>query len=144
LTYVIISYIFALYDKDRTMTRRLTRAEEEIMLILWKLKEATIRDLMGGLSDPEIPYTTVSTVVRVLEKKGIVGHRAVGTTYLYRPVLEKKEYLKGHFAGIVSKYFDGSLTRMAAFFARENDLKLAELKELMGEIENELKEEGHE
>jgi BlaI family penicillinase repressor len=126
------------------MTRRLTRAEEEIMLILWKLKEATIRDLMGGLSDPEIPYTTVSTVVRVLEKKGIVGHRAVGTTYLYRPVLEKKEYLKGHFAGIVSKYFDGSLTRMAAFFARENDLKLAELKELMGEIENELKEEGHE
>jgi BlaI family penicillinase repressor len=144
LTYVIISYIFALYDKDRTMTRRLTRAEEEIMLILWKLKEATIRDLMGGLSDPEIPYTTVSTVVRVLEKKGIVGHRAVGTTYLYRPVLEKKEYLKGHFAGIVSKYFDGSFTRMAAFFARENDLKLAELKELMGEIENELKEEGHE
>jgi BlaI family penicillinase repressor len=82
--------------------------------------------------------------VRVLEKKGIVGHRAVGTTYLYRPVLEKKEYLKGHFAGIVSKYFDGSFTRMAAFFARENDLKLAELKELMGEIENELKEEGHE
>jgi BlaI family penicillinase repressor len=126
------------------MTRRLTRAEEEIMLILWKLKEATIRDLMGELSDPEIPYTTVSTVVRVLEKKGIVGHRAVGTTYLYRPVLEKKEYLKGHFAGIVSKYFDGSFTRMATFFARENDLKLAELKELMGEIENELKEEGHE
>ena len=122
------------------MTKRLTKAEEEIMLVLWKLKEATIRDVKNELDEPNTPYTTVSTVVRVLEKKEIVGHRAVGTTYLYHPMLEKKDYLKGYLTGIVSNYFDGSFTRMAAFFAKENDLNLAELQDLIGEIETELKE----
>jgi BlaI family penicillinase repressor len=127
-----------------TMIRRLTRAEEEIMLILWDLKEATVRDVMKQLDEPDTPYTTVSTVIRVLEKKGIVGHRAVGTTYLYFPLLDKREYLKGHLSGIVSNYFDGSFSRMAAFFARENDLKLNEIKILMDEIEEELKDHPHE
>jgi len=122
------------------MTKRLTRAEEEIMLILWSLKEGTIRDVMNELDEPKTPYTTVSTVVRVLEKKEIVGHRAVGTTYLYFPLLDKKEYLKGHLSGIVTNYFDGSFTRLAAFFANENDLKLRDLQELIGKIEDELQE----
>lgn len=122
------------------MTKRLTKAEEQIMLVLWNLKEGTIRDVKNELDEPNTPYTTVSTVVRVLEKKGIVGHRAVGTTYLYHPLLDKKEYLKGHLTGIVANYFDGSFSRLAAFFAKENDLNLGELQELIGEIENELKE----
>ena len=125
------------------MTKRLTRAEEEIMLVLWDLKEGTIRDVKNELDEPNTPYTTVSTVVRVLEKKGIVGHKAVGTTYLYYPLLKKKEYLKGHLSGIVSNYFDGSLSRLAAFFAKENDLNLGELQKLIGEIESELKEDDH-
>ena len=78
------------------MTKKLTKAEEEIMLILWNLEKATIRDVMNELREPDIPYTTVSTVVRVLEKKGFVGHKAVGTTYIYYPLLNKKEYLKGY------------------------------------------------
>lgn len=127
-------------DKDQKMIKRLTKAEEEIMLILWKLKECTIRDVMNELGEPDTPYTTVSTVVRVLEKKEFVGHKAVGTTYLYRPLVEKKDYLKGHLSGIAANYFNGSLPRMAAFFARENDLNLNELQELMGEIESELNE----
>jgi predicted transcriptional regulator len=122
------------------MTKRLTKAEEEIMLILWKLGESTIRDVMGELSEPDTPYTTVSTVVRVLEKKGFVGHKAVGTTYLYFPLVQKKEYLRGYLSGIVSNYFDGSFSRMAAFFARENDLDMGELHELITDIESELKE----
>lgn len=125
------------------MTKRLTRAEEEIMLVLWDLKEGTIRDVKNDLDEPNTPYTTVSTVVRVLEKKGIVGHKAVGTTYLYYPLLNKKEYLKGHLSGIVSNYFDGSFSRLAAFFAKENDLDLRELQKLIGEIESELKENDH-
>jgi predicted transcriptional regulator len=122
------------------MTKRLTKAEEEIMLVMWKLKEATIREVMNELDEPDTPYTTVSTVVRVLEKKAFVGHRAVGTTYLYHPLLEKKDYLKGYLSGIVSNYFDGSFSRLAAFFAKENDLNLGELHELMGEIETDLEE----
>ena len=122
------------------MTKRLTKAEEEIMLVLWKLKEATIREVINKLDDPKTPYTTVSTVVRVLEKKEIVGHRAVGTTYLYHPMVEKKDYLKGYLSGIVSNYFDGSFSSLAAFFAKENDLSLGELQSLIGEIESELNE----
>ncbi len=125
--------------------KRLTKAEEEVMLALWQLGEATIRDLMEELDQPDTPYTTISTVVRVLEKKGIVDHRAVGTTYLYYPVIEKREYLKGFLTGIVSNYFDGSFSRMAAFFARENDMDLNELQEVIHDIEREIKEEdGHE
>jgi len=125
------------------MTKRLTKAEEEIMLILWKLGESTIRDVMAELKQAETPYTTVSTVVRVLEKKKFVGHKAVGTTYLYYPQVTKKEYLSGYLSGIVSNYFDGSFSRMAAFFAKENDLDMGELHELMTEIESELKESGN-
>jgi BlaI family transcriptional regulator, penicillinase repressor len=122
------------------MTKRLTKAEEEIMLILWKLGESTIREVISELNEPQTPYTTVSTVVRVLEKKEFVGHKAVGTTYLYYPLVPKKEYLKGYLSGIVSNYFDGSPTRLAAFFARENDLNIGDLTEIMSEIESELKE----
>jgi predicted transcriptional regulator len=124
------------------MTKRLTKAEEEIMIILWKLGEATIRDVMNELDDPDTPYTTISTVVRVLERKKFVMHKAVGTTYLYRPLVLKREYLKGYLTGIITSYFDGSFPRMAAFFARESDLKLNELQEVMDEIENEYKESG--
>jgi len=122
------------------MTKRLTKAEEEIMLILWKLGESTIRDVMTELSQPDTPYTTVSTVVRVLEKKKFVGHKAVGTTYLYYPLVAKKEYLRGYLSGIVTNYFDGSFPRMAAFFARENDLDMGDLQEIMSDIESELNE----
>ena len=122
------------------MTKRLTKAEEEVMLVLWKLREATIREVMKELNEPGVPYTTVSTVVRVLEKKGIVGHKAVGTTYLYRPLMEKKEYLKGFLTGVVSKYFDGSFTRMTAFFARENAIDLSDLQEMIADVEGDLKE----
>ena len=125
------------------MTKRLTKAEEEIMLILWKLGESTIRDVMNELDEPDTPYTTVSTVVRVLEKKGFVDHKAVGTTYLYYPLVAKKDYLRGYLSGIVSNYFDGSFSRMAAFFARENDLDMRELHGLITEIESELKESGN-
>jgi BlaI family penicillinase repressor len=120
------------------MEGRLTKAEEEIMLVLWNLEQGTIREMMVQLDDPTTPYTTVSTVVRILEKKGIVGHKAVGTTYIYHPLMEKKDYLRGHLKGIVTKYFDGSFSRMAAFFAKENDLKLQELQELIEDIESDL------
>lgn len=115
------------------------------MLILWKLGESTIRDVMTQLNEPNTPYTTVSTVVRVLEKKEFVGHKAVGTTYLYYPLIAKKDYLRGYLTGIVSNYFDGSFSRMAAFFAKENDLDMRDLHELISDIESELKEsDNHE
>lgn len=128
------------------MGKRLTKAEEEIMLIIWRLKEVIVRDVINELKDPDIPYTTVSTVIRILEKKGFVKHKAVGTTHLYYPLITKKEYLKGFLTGVVSNYFNGSFSNLAAFFAKETDISLKELKEMITEVEQDLKKEeaGHE
>ena len=116
------------------------------MLIIWRLKEVIVRDIMRELNDPEIPYTTVSTVVRILEKKGFVRHRAVGTTHLYYPLISQKEYLKGFLTNVVSNYFNGSFSNLAAFFAKETNVSLKELKEMMEEVEGDLniEEDKHE
>lgn len=111
------------------------------MLALWRLKEAIVRDVIRELKDIDTPYTTVSTVVRILEKKGFVGHRAVGTTHLYYPLLSKSEYLKGYLSGIAKNYFNGSSSNLVAFFAKESDMNLDDLREMIDEVENELKEE---
>ncbi len=118
--------------------RRLTKAEEEVMLIMWKIREGVVRDVISELKGKDTPYTTVSTVIRVLEKKGFVGHKAFGTTHLYYPLVSKQEYLKGYLSGVVRTYFNGSFSSMASFFARENDLSLLDMKELMEEVEQDL------
>ncbi|MBN2348262.1 MAG: BlaI/MecI/CopY family transcriptional regulator [Bacteroidales bacterium] len=118
--------------------KRLTKAEEEIMLILWRLKEAVVRDVMAQLEEPETPYTTVSTVIRVLEKKGFITHRAVGTTHIYYPLIQKKEYSRFQLKNFVTNYFNGSFHSMASFFALESKMDLAELKEIISNLEKDL------
>ena len=120
--------------------KRLTKAEEEIMIALWKLEETTVRDLIAELKDADTPYTTVSTVIRVLEKKEFIGHKAIGNTYLYFPLVSKDKYLNDFLPGIIGKYFNGSFTELASFFARENDLSLEDLSELIQVVTEELKE----
>ena len=122
--------------------KKLTKAEEEIMLILWRLKEALVRDIISELEDPEIPYTTVSTVIRVLEKKSFVSHKAFGNTYLYYPLVSKKEYSRAQLKDLVGNYFDGSFSSMATFFAKENDLSMKELEGMLSELQKELKQKS--
>ncbi len=119
---------------------KLTKAEEDVMLILWELQEATVRDVINKLNEPETPYTTVSTVIRVLEQKEFVRHRAIGTTYLYAPLIQKEEYVKHSLSGFLNKYFEGSFTNLASFFASENDISMKELREMIDEINNEVRE----
>ena len=121
--------------------KKLTQAEEEIMLVLWQLKEAVVRDVITKLENPDIPYTTVSTVIRVLEKKGFVSHKAIGTTHIYYPLISKKEYTKLQLKDIVTNYFNGSYSSMASFFARENNLSVDELGQLIEIVGSELKEQ---
>ncbi|HYW95628.1 MAG TPA: BlaI/MecI/CopY family transcriptional regulator [Bacteroidales bacterium] len=126
------------------MMKKLTKAEEEIMLILWKIGEGTVRDVIAELENATA-YTTVSTVIRVLEKKGFAGHKAVGTTHLYFPVVSKRDYLHGYLSGVVGKYFNGSFSSMASFFARENDLSMDDLNEILEEVKSDiLKSTDHE
>lgn len=120
---------------------KLTKAEEEVMLILWDLREATVRDVIDKLEEPDTPYTTVSTVIRVLEKKGFVSHRAIGNTYLYAPAVDKDDYVRNSLSGMLNKYFEGSFTNLASFFATENDISMRDLRQMMDEVKDDLKEE---
>lgn len=120
---------------------KLTQAEEEVMLILWELGEATVRDVIGQLEDKDTPYTTVSSVMRILEEKDFLVHRAIGNTYLYRPAIEKDDYVKNSLGGFLNKYFEGSFTNLASFFATEHDISMRDLREMMDEVKDDLKED---
>jgi len=122
--------------------RELTKAEEQVMQILWDSEEAIVRDMVEQFPNPRPAYNTVSTVLRVLEKKGFVDHKAYGTTYVYFPLISKKEYSKFQFTNLIKNYFNGSFPKMAAFFARENNLSIQELEEMMDLAREELNDEN--
>ena len=118
---------------------QLTKAEEQIMQIIWELGEGLVKDIRDKFSDPKPARNTVSTVVRVLEKKGYIGHKAYGNVFVYHPLVSKREYSKNQLFGLMECYFNNSFPAMASFFARESDLTLAELEELLEDTKNELK-----
>ena len=121
--------------------KTLTKAEEQVMQILWNLKEGIVKQVVEGFSDPQPAYTTVATVLKVLEKKGFVGHKKIGNTYLFYPAISKKEYTHFQFSSLLKNYFNGSFPKMATFFAKENNLSIEELEEVMKQAENELKKD---
>ena len=116
----------------------LTRAEEQIMQILWDMGEGIVRDIRLRFKEPLPARNTVSTVVRVLEKKGFVGHTAYGNTHLYYPLVSKEEYSKNQLFRLLDRYFDNSFPALASFFAREKDLSIRELEELLASAKREL------
>ena len=116
----------------------LTRAEEQVMQILWEMNEGIVKDMRDRFPDPKPARNTVSTVVRVLEKKGFIGHKAYGNIHVYSPLISKKEYSKRQLFGLMENYFNNSFPAMASFFAREKDLSIKELEGLMKETKKEL------
>lgn len=117
---------------------RLTKAEEQVMQILWELDEAVVKDLVDGFESPRPAYTTVATVLKVLEKKNFVNHKKVGNTHLFSPVISKVEYTKFQLSNLLINYFNGSFPKMATFFARENDISLKELEEILNDAKDEI------
>lgn len=118
---------------------QLTKAEEQIMQMLWEMQEGLVKDLRDQFKDPKPARNTVSTVVRVLERKKYVGHRAYGNVHVYYPLVSKKEYSKGQLFRLLDGYFDNSFPALASFFAREKDLSVSELEELLEDTRKELK-----
>jgi predicted transcriptional regulator len=119
---------------------QLTKAEEQIMRKLWSLKKATVREVLSELPEPKPAYNTVSTIIRILEKKGIVDHEGSGKTFTYFPLLKQEDYKKQSLKELITGYFDGSFSKMASFFAKEEDLSTHEIDELM-KLLNEKKSE---
>jgi len=117
---------------------QLTKAEEQVMQILWEMQEGLVKDIRDRFPEPKPVRNTVSTVLRVLEKKGFVGHKAYANVYVYLPLVSKKEYSKSQLFGLMEGYFNNSFPAMASFFAREKDLTVKELDELLEDARNEL------
>ena len=120
------------------MKLQLTRAEEQVMQILWDMGEGLVKDIRDRFDEPRPARNTVSTVVRILEKKGFVDHKSYGNVYLYFPVVSRDEYSRHQLFGLLEGYFDNSFPAMASFFAREKDLTMAEMEELIKETRKEL------
>lgn len=117
---------------------QLTRAEEQVMQILWDLEEGLVKDIRDRFDDPKPARNTVSTVVRILEKKGYVDHKSYGNVHLYFPLVSRDDYSRSQLFGLLEGYFDNSFPAMASFFAREKDMSVAELEELLVETRKEL------
>lgn len=118
---------------------KLTRAEEQVMQVLWQMERGLVKDMLDKFPEPKPAYNTVSTIIRILEKKGFVDHKAYGTTYEYFPIIKKDDYANFHFSDFMKNYFNDSFPRMAAFFARENNLSMKDMEEIMRLTEVELK-----
>jgi BlaI family penicillinase repressor len=117
---------------------QLTKAEEQVMQILWDLGEGLVKDILDKFEEPKPARNTVSTVVRILEKKGFVGHKDYGKVFVYYPLVLKKEYSGKQLFGLMNNYFNNSFPAMASFFARENDLTIKDLELLLEETKKEL------
>lgn len=118
---------------------QLTKAEEQIMQILWEMGKGLVKDIRNHFEDPKPARNTVSTVVRVLEKKKFVDHKAYGNVHVYYPLVSKKEYSKNQLFRLLDGYFDNSFPALATFFAREKDLSVRDLEELLEDTRKELK-----
>lgn len=113
----------------------LTKAEEKIMKILWGIEKGFIKDIIDQYPDPKPPYNSVSTIVRVLVQKEIVGFTAYGNTHQYHPKITKEEYSKGQLSKLVGDYYNNSLTQVVSFFSESRKLDEKELDEAMKMLE---------
>ncbi|MEO2063924.1 MAG: BlaI/MecI/CopY family transcriptional regulator [Christiangramia sp.] len=119
--------------------KQLTKAEEEIMQLLWDLEEANVAALIAEMPEPKPAYNTVSTIVRILENKGFVDHRQQGKGYIYFPIIAKETYSNQSINQLMNNYFNGSFKSMVSFFMKKNDLKTSDLESILKEINKEEK-----
>ena len=121
--------------------KRLTKAEEEIMQIIWQLGRCTVSDIRDYMEKelglPKPPHSTVSTIVRILDdKKGFLDHKAYGRTYEYFPLVSKEEYSNQSLNKLVTDYFEGSMNRLVSFLVKKENLSKEELSDLLRELDD--------
>lgn len=124
--------------------KHLTKAEEQIMHVLWELDRGYVRDILDKFPLPKPAYNTVSTIIRILEKKGFVGYTAYGKAHEYYPMISKKLYRKNFYKGFVKNYFGNSYQAITSFFANDEDLSLNELEELRKLLDKEIEKKSKE
>ena len=115
----------------KTEKLELTRAEEEIMQILWEIGKGFVKNIVERFPDPKPAYNTVSTIVRILETKGFVSHTAYGKTHEYYPLVARDEYRKQYLNTLLNNYFDGSFRQLASFFMKHEKMNIREMEEVL-------------
>ena len=118
-------------ERLKPKSQELTRAELEIMQVIWEKGRCLVHDVLEVLPEPKPAYNTVSTVVRVLEKKGYVDHKAYGKTHEYYPIIDRDTYTKGFMAGVLNNFFGGSASRMVSFLSSNKSISLEETDEII-------------
>ncbi len=116
--------------------QKLTKKEEELMKVLWDMGEGFVKDMVELYPDPKPHYNTISSLVRLLEEKGFVGHKAYGNTHLYFPVVEMKDYRRSFIQNVVKDYFNNSYKQTVSLFIEEQNLSNEDLDELMELIQS--------
>jgi len=120
--------------KNQESMKELTKAEEQVMQVLWKLKKAFVKDIIKELplkNGKKLEYNTVSTIVRILEKKEFVSHKAYGKTHEYFPLVDKSNYSNFYLNSFIGRYFGGSFEKMVSFFVKQNNIDLDNYEDLM-------------
>jgi BlaI family transcriptional regulator, penicillinase repressor len=123
--------------------KELTKAEEQVMQVLWKIGTGYVNDVLDRFPEPKPAYNTISTIIRILERKGFVDHRAFGKTHEYFPLVSKKDYSKAYLGQVMKGYFSGSFMQLVSFFARESDLSVKDLEEIRKMMDEEIKQKKH-
>ncbi|HKK62204.1 MAG TPA: BlaI/MecI/CopY family transcriptional regulator [Bacteroidales bacterium] len=116
-------------------SKELTRAEEQVMQIIWKLEKAFVKELLSHFPDPKPAYNTVSTIVRILEKKGFVSHEAYGKSHKYYPLITKEQYREEVFSGVMKNYFNNSMQQVLSHFSGKENMDLKEADEMIRLLE---------
>ena len=124
--------------------KELTKAEEQVMQILWEIKKGFVKEVIEKMPEPKPAYNTVSTIIRILEKKGFVGYNSFGKTHEYFPLIAKDEYRSFFLRNFMGNYFGGSIKNLVSFFARDNDLDINDMEEIIKYVEEDLKSDKNE
>ena len=111
--------------------QELTKAELELMQVIWDKEKVLVHDILDVLPEPKPAYNTVSTIVRILEQKGFVGHKAYGRTYEYFPLVSKEAYTQRYMTTVLDNFFDGSLSRLVSFFSEQESIPAGEVNEIL-------------
>lgn len=111
--------------------QELTKAELELMQVIWDKEKVLVHDILDVLPEPKPAYNTVSTIVRILEQKGFVGHKAYGRTYEYFPLVSKEAYTQRYMTTVLDNFFDGSLSRLVNFFSEQESIPAGEVNEIL-------------
>lgn len=115
--------------------KELTKAEEQIMQVLWDINEGFVKDVIEQLPEPKPAYNTVSTIIRILETKGFINHKAFGKSHQYMPAISKEEYKNYATDKLLNGYFENSVESMFSFFVKKQKIDLKEADEIMKLIE---------